>query len=221
MNEWVSLVGAGGGRYLVCFSLFSSAQDIVSSQKGLCVQSQLPLWSAWRSPHWLSDCLLQASEEACLDWTQALVLLLWPLGLCDSWLDAEQGKGHTAAKARWLFLNLIPSCCQPGLKYHPSLTMIDIFELGSLALEKCRRELNANHPSSPREVPFWLEMATAWKMVSQLKLVLSRHEALVSPDAWLRWPRTQSPSVSPILIPAWLGNQKFLRTFGSGSPVKK
>lgn len=134
MNEWVSL--GVGGRYFACFSLFPS----VKALKKVSVPTSF-LWSAWRSPCWLADCLLQTSEEACLDWARGQFLLLWVLGLCDSWLDAEQGKGHTVAKARWLFLNPIPSCCQPALKYNPSLTMIDVFELGSLALEKCRREI--------------------------------------------------------------------------------
>lgn len=70
-----------------------------------------------------------------------LVLLLWPLGLCDSQRDAEQGKEHSVASARWLLLNPIPACCQPALKYNPSLTMIDAFELRNSALEKWRREM--------------------------------------------------------------------------------
>lgn len=76
------------------------------------------------------------TEGACLGWTQGPVLLLWSLGLCDSRLAAQQGKGHTVAKARWLFLNPVPSRCPPALQCDPSLPMMDVFELGSLALEK-------------------------------------------------------------------------------------
>lgn len=137
MREWIFL-----GRQILC--LFQSVSHCPAHSrlsKSICAQLRLPPWSARRSPHWLSDNLLQASEEACLDWTRGPVLLLWPLGLCDSWLDAEQGKGHIVAEARWLFLNPIPSSCQPALKYNPSLTKIDVFELGSLALETWRREI--------------------------------------------------------------------------------
>lgn len=113
-----------------------SVQHIVGSQKISVLSSNSLKGSS------LAFWLLPASPvQRRPVWFGQEVLLLWPLRLCDSQLDTEQGKGHTVAKARWLFLNPIPFCCQPTLKYNPSLNMIDVFELGSLALEEWRKEI--------------------------------------------------------------------------------
>lgn len=163
-----------------------------------------------------------SSDEACPSWTPGPVVLLWPFGLCDSQLDAESGKGHMVAKARWLFLNPIPSCCQPALKYNPSLTVIDVFELGNSALEKQRREIEYQPSLLPQRgsvvargddslengVTAQISTGRAWGTGA-----FRAGCSLQSSDDLGQSPMT--PSASPLLTPAQLGN------LGSGSLAKR
>lgn len=96
--------------------------------------------------------------------------------------------------------------------------------LGAWLLRREGGKLNTDRSPRPPEVPLWPEMATAWKMVSQPKLVLNRHKALGSPDAWLRWPRTQppmSPSASSLLTPALVGKSEIPEGLWIRKPIKE